>query len=93
MKTVTAICKEYGVHFKISRSDQRFWPFRHERKDTNRMPMGHCPKCVDKSFMRRDENFRATGIVAMQARENALCPQNFNRRLRIRPWSWRELDD
>jgi hypothetical protein len=93
LKTVTAICKDCGVHFKISKGDSRFRPLRRERRISEKMPMGHCPKCVDKSFMRRDENFRAYGHVAREAKENSLSRQNFNRGVRVRPWAWRELDD
>ena len=93
MRTVTVICKECGTHFKLTRADRRYSLMRRWRRETGKMPVGHCVKCLDNVSIRRNENFRASGTVARMASENACDPRNFHPKSRVRPWAWRELDD
>jgi hypothetical protein len=93
MRTVTVIYRDCGVHFKLSRTDSRYRLLRHWRRETKKMPVACCPKCMDATFIRRNESFRAAGAVARRASENANNSRNFHSRLRVRSWAWRELDD
>ena len=90
---VTCICKDCNSHFVMTRADKLYAVFRKERRKTHKMPMHYCPRCWEKTLVRRDAQFRTGKINSQLAFDNAMAPANFHRKCRVRSWAWRELDD
>jgi len=92
MKVISCICRECGIHFKMTRGDRRWPGIRRDRKLTGKMPVTYCLNCIDKMKIRLNDHFRTGSQRCAIYLPNSGTPKNFHRRARERPWAWRELD-